>query len=244
MVIPNNQRGHQERLSYVSKLVSQEEVKARFVGGSTHDIHWVGHLEKHVLEQYKTLKGANVVDIGCGIGRLTRYLLGEELSSYVGTDVVQEIMVDAEEIARDNSNFSFLLVDGPKIPVAPRTIDIICGFSVITHLLDEEVFRLFRESYRALMPGGIAIFSYLSFVEHRGLFLQNDITYETKPDILKFFWPGTLEQFAEDAGLETVEVLSSKHQFKLSELPRLDGSIPESSRAFGQCLIIMRRPIT
>ena len=166
------------------------------------------------------------------------------IASYLGTDVVPQILDDAKNVAGYDPRFRFEIVNGPEIPANPHSVDIVCGFSLITHLLDEEAFRLFKLTDRVLKPGGVATYSWLSFVEHRNIFLHNDRTYESRPDILKFYWPGTLEQFAEDANLEVIETIRATQDLNVvGDRTMLNGEISPISFKFGQCLISLRKKL-
>ena len=243
MVNRSNAEGHKERFTWLKGRVPPEELHAKFVGGGLKNVHNTGYTEREIISKYKDLNGASVIDVGCGIGRLTRYLLPIGIKAYLGTDVVPEILAEAQQLANGREEYRFELVSGPTIPADPKTADIVCGFSVVTHLLDEEVFRLFQHARRALRPGGVAIFSYLSFVTHRQMFIKNDKAYEAKPDILKFFWPGTLEQFAEDAKLDVVDVVEADTDLPGRGGTLLNGEPAPEKLKLGQSFIVMSRSV-
>ncbi len=49
----------------------------------------------------------------------------------------------------------------PKIPESDEVADMVCFFSVFTHLMEEESFLYLREAKRVLKPAGRIVASYL-----------------------------------------------------------------------------------
>ena len=126
----------------------------------------------HYFTQYGGLKSnENVLDIGCGIGRmarpLTRYLT---TGSYVGMDVMPDgLEWCAENISSKYQNFSFQRMDvfneyynpGSKteacdyrFPFPDGSFDFIYLTSVFTHLLRPDVEQYLSEISRLLSDGG------------------------------------------------------------------------------------------
>jgi SAM-dependent methyltransferase len=100
-----------------------------------------------------------LIDVGCGSGRLARALRVER---YLGTDVVPELL----EYARSTYSYPgwrFTLVDNLFIPERTGAADMVCFFSVFTHLLHEDTFRYLEEACRVLKGGGKIVFSFLEF---------------------------------------------------------------------------------
>jgi len=114
----------------------------------------------------------NVLDIGCGIGRmavpLTQYL--DDAASYEGVDPVNEgIEWCVQNISRTYPNFRFCRVDvahelynpggavpGDQIalPFKDSLFDFVTMISVATHLPLTEISAYAREVSRLLVPGG------------------------------------------------------------------------------------------
>ena len=65
----NNVAGHRAKYETLSATLSKEEIGPMFVGGG--DVVITGFNELELIRKYKRLEGASVIDIGCGIGRLT-----------------------------------------------------------------------------------------------------------------------------------------------------------------------------
>jgi len=219
----NNVAGHRERFAQVSALMPKEVAGRYYVSGGRPDtFEQVGRQERQILDHYCQVSESRIVDVGCGVGRLTQFL--KDARSYTGTDVVPEVIEQAKAAGRED--FTYIVVDGPEIPVERDSADLVCAFSVITHLLDHEVFNLYRAAHRALAPGGVVIFSYLDFDRHWPVFQSYCGDYKQRPALLKFFEPETLSRFAKGTGFQEIEhVRSGTDPFK-----------------FGQHLTVLRKP--
>ncbi len=114
-----------------------------------------------------------VVDVGCGSGRLAAQLAHIDGLSYLGTDVVPELLAYARKITR-RSDWRFELTDGVAIPAEDATANFACFFSVFTHLKHEESCQYLAEAKRVLRPGGLIVFSFLEFriASHWAVFEQ------------------------------------------------------------------------
>jgi SAM-dependent methyltransferase len=119
---------------------------------------------------------ANVLDIGCGIGRMAAGLahyLDPERGQYIGLDPVPGgIEWCAENISPIAPNFSFhwfnvfnelynphgtLDSTNASLPIDRRQVDLVIATSVFTHLYEEEILNYAREIARVLREGGKAI---------------------------------------------------------------------------------------
>ena len=247
MANPNNIRGHQARLDFFKRTLPPDKVGSAYVGGAREKVSpaSIGFLEEEVLRRHRALKGAYVIDLGCGIGRLTGYLLDAGISRYLGTDILPEILTDARNLAAGRPEFRFEIVSDCVIPERDSEADIVCAFSLITHLLDEETFLYFREAARVLKPGGLAVFSFLDFAHpfHQKRWGEYVQGYKAQRDLLKFFEKDTLARFGEMVGLKTVEFIEGGEPFQVSGERSLltDGTSAPQSVTSGQSLIFMTK---
>jgi SAM-dependent methyltransferase len=197
MINHNNLEGHRERYEVLLARKPAEDVARLYVGGG--DEYLTGFFELDIISRYRPLKGADVIDIGCGIGRLVRYLVKEPVNSYLGTDILPEIIQHARDKAASagRKDFRFEIVSDCLIPAEDSGADLICAFSVITHLLDNEMFGYFREIGRVLRPGGVATLSFLDFgLPHiKDWFVDHFENRHKWQDVLKFFEKDTLTFF-------------------------------------------------
>ena len=101
----------------------------------------------------------DVIDIGCGIGRLTRVIAGRA-ASVRAIDVSPEMLRRAEHLNPDLSNVSWLRGDGTSLAGIEDTSATLClSLVVFQHIPDPEVtLGYVREIGRVLKPGGRAGF--------------------------------------------------------------------------------------
>jgi SAM-dependent methyltransferase len=244
---PNNIEGHSARLDFLKKTLAPEEVGYAYVGGGkAADQDRIGFTEEEAIRRRHPLADAYVIDLGCGIGRLTRYLIDSPVARYLGTDILPEILDQARSVAAEHRNFRFALARDCRIPERDGQADIVCAFSLMTHLLDEEVFVYFRETARVLKRGGVAAFSFLdySLPAHQAKFIKYVASYKAKRDLLKHFEKPTLRTFASLVGLEVIEIVDAQTPFGISgERTHLLGGNPAPPHVqLGQSLIYLRNP--
>ncbi|MGN6770582.1 MAG: class I SAM-dependent methyltransferase [Rhizobiaceae bacterium] len=144
---------------HVAKLKEQfgrDEGMHLAVGGQW---EWVGRLETDLLRMMGLRDGMRLVDLGCGSGRLAVVLAKEMRIEYHGIDIVPDLLEYAKEITPPAYRFS--RVENIEIPDTDQSADMICAFSLFTHLLHEETYIYLEECARVLKPGGKLVFSFL-----------------------------------------------------------------------------------
>jgi ubiquinone/menaquinone biosynthesis C-methylase UbiE len=204
----NNLAGHRAKYELLKASLPKEEVGSVFVGGG--DAVLTGYNELELIRKFKSLHGASVIDIGCGIGRLTRYLIEENLAEYLGLDIVPEILREAEKLTSGQPLFKFGIVENCKLPSADASADVVCGFSLITHLLDEEIFEYFLEARRVLRSGGVAVFSFIDFENdtHLSSFVAHARHHRHgHGDLLKYTTKSILQRLARCAGFSSTSFI-------------------------------------
>ena len=100
-----------------------------------------------------------VVEIGCGVGRLTR-VLAERAGRVVALDVSSEMLARARELNPALGNVAWLHGDGKSLAgVDDASADACFSHVVFQHLPDPELtLGYVREMGRVLRPGGWAAF--------------------------------------------------------------------------------------
>jgi len=107
------------------------------------------------FRKYKDLQGLNILDWGCGPGRIIRHLpeATEHVAKYFGTDYNKEYVNWCTKNIPE-ADFS---INGMKPPLnyPDGFFDIAYGISIFTHLSEEMHYQWFEELMRILKPGGI-----------------------------------------------------------------------------------------
>jgi SAM-dependent methyltransferase len=103
--------------------------------------------------------GDRVVEIGCGIGRLTRPL-AERAARVLAVDVSGRMLDRARLLNPGLENVEWIQGDGRTLgDIAPESADACLSFVVFQHIAEPEVtFGYVREMGRVLRPGGFAAF--------------------------------------------------------------------------------------
>lgn len=100
-----------------------------------------------------------VVEIGCGVGRLTR-VLSERAASVKALDVSAEMLEQAREHNEALANVEWLHGDGVSLTgIADGEADLVVSHVVFQHIPDPQItLGYVREIGRVLKPGGLAGF--------------------------------------------------------------------------------------
>ncbi len=97
--------------------------------------------------------GADVVDVGCGLGTALLYL--PESARFVGVDVSARSLATAR--ARSRGGAEFRRGGFPSLPAEPASFDLAVCLEVLEHVEDDE--QAVRELCRILRPGGYLLVS-------------------------------------------------------------------------------------
>jgi SAM-dependent methyltransferase len=100
-----------------------------------------------------------VVDIGCGLGRLTRPL-ARDAARVIAIDISEEMLVQARELNRSLQNVEWVHGDGESLrPIPDASADVCISHVVFRHIPDPAItLGYIREMGRVLKPGGFAAF--------------------------------------------------------------------------------------
>ena len=135
------------------------------VGGG--DFEWIGRIELGLLLMEGLTPTDTLVDFGCGTGRLAVHAIPMLVGGqYIGTDVSPSMLEKAQRrvggrIAQPPCRVSWIQQTTTEFPLAARSVDMICAFSVFTHIEHEDSYRYLRDALRVVRPGGRFIFSCL-----------------------------------------------------------------------------------
>lgn len=159
------------RIVEANRFLPIPKAEQRFVGDG--DFRAIGAEFLELFIRYGGLRpDADVLDFGCGIGRmaipLTQYL--SPAASYAGVDVSRQgIAWCRRRISRVYPGFSFSHIDyynplynpagkrtpwSHRLPFEPGSFDFVIATSVFTHLTRQEIKELLRQLAHLLRPGG------------------------------------------------------------------------------------------
>jgi SAM-dependent methyltransferase len=154
------------------RVVSRERWGTAFVGGG--DLEAVGIEFVNLFQRFGLQPHHDVLDIGCGVGRmaipLSRFITS---GSYVGIDV----SADAIELCRKRAkreNFAFVHADlynslynksgqraaDYRFPFPKRSFDFVVLCSVFTHMVRDEVENYLAEIARLMRDDGVCFITW------------------------------------------------------------------------------------
>ena len=172
---------HRRQFRIYRNVYSFDEAARQAVGG---EFDAIGLLYRELLVHHGLRKDHYLIDVGCGSGRVAKPLAEYLTGKYLGIDVVPELLEYARSIVA-RPDWRFEIASGLTIPEKDQQADMVCFFSVFTHLLHEESFVYLREAKRVLKPGGKIVLSFLDFrvAGHWSIFESNleDVGIGAKP---------------------------------------------------------------
>lgn len=166
---------------------------------------WVGsdeiirHFERYAFAgQFVASK--NCLDIACGSGYGSNYLIKSGAKTVAGGDISPEGIKYARTHFSPNG-LHFFLSDAQRLPFLDKSFDVVISIETIEHLKEPRQFV--RECHRVLKPGGTLIFS----TPNKGIY---DHPEQTKPTPINPFCmsPYHLKEFFSD---ELVSLVEGEH---------------------------------
>lgn len=217
---------------------SSSQAMSLAVGGQYESF---GFLMREILIGAGLRDSSYLIDVGCGSGRLAHVLSVER---YLGTDVVPEMLAYARTRC-SNPAWRFELVSDTVIPESTGTADMICFFSVFTHLLHEDSYRYLREAHRVLKPDGKVVFSFLEFKirSHWGVFAGMIDDREAGQVHNQFISRDGIASWAGHLGfsIEAIYDGDTPHIPLQQPLQLDDGRVVEGMTSLGQSVCVLRK---
>ena len=138
---------------YKQSYVAEVEQSIDF-SGQSHDFFIRVKADEFVAScdrQLGSLKERSVLDIGCGVGLMSRYV-GEHFGELHGIDIAPGVVDRAAAQVPDGE---FHLYDGNQIPFEDETFDVAFTVCVLHHVPPAQWESLVSEMARVLKPGGL-----------------------------------------------------------------------------------------
>ncbi len=214
-----------------ASFVPEQVAMSAAIGG---DFDYIGAVEVAALQRHGLEPDDRVIDVGCGSGRLAKPLSQYLRGPYSGFDVVEGLVTYARDTV-GRPDWRFDTVDHIAIPEPDDCADVVCFFSVLTHLLHEQSYWYLEEARRVVRPGGTILASFLEFADpaHWHAFAKQ-VENAKRPDhadpLSVFIERDVLRTWAGRLDLEVVDIHAG------------DAEIAEGLY-LGQSLCVMRRPL-
>jgi len=181
--------------------------EARASGADPNDIgdrEWGTDRLDHALEAYylPAARGARVVELGPGSGRLTRHLIGvvEHLTLLDLSDLVCGWI---DEYLRGHDNYEVHRITGADAPMVPtNSANAVFAHGVMEHLDPDQIYWFFREFHRILVPGGRVVFNFDNATSQGGLEHLANSSGPRWRSVFRFHAPAAIVALAGASGFE------------------------------------------
>ncbi len=173
---------------------SRYEMHAQRFGGDVSvgegDYDEIGRIELELLLMEGLKPGGTLVDLGCGNGRLAAHVIPilNSQAAYIGIDISKTYLQQGarrvdEMLPRRSCRVQWVHQTGPDFPLDEHSVDVMCTFSVFTHMENEDTYLYLKSALRVVKPGGKFIFSCLplDLAYARRIFLEEaDLPLEVR----------------------------------------------------------------
>jgi len=208
------------------------------------DFEAVGIVERELLRAYGLEPDHYLIDVGCGSGRLAVKLKNWLRGRYLGIDINPDLLAFASTAAT-RSDWRFELGSGLSIPEADGAADMVCFYSVFTHLLHEQSYVYLQDARRVLRPGGRILFSFLEFAApHQLTIFEGNVADLGKPVPLNMFiGRDAVGAWAAHLDMQIIEMRgSTTPHIPLPEPVRYDdGTVIERFGWLGQSFCVLQK---
>ena len=187
-------------------VMPHDEAMEIAIGGNFAEI---GAVELALVQHYGLPQVGRLIDVGCGSGRLARPLSVWMTGSYLGLDLVPDLVAHAARIT-GRDDWRFQVIDHIGIPDLDDAADLVCFFSVLTHLHHEQSYWYLEEAKRVLKPGGRIVFSFLELCEPVHLQIFRDTVGLAKQGATApmntFIDRGTIKVWADELDMSVMDL--------------------------------------
>jgi ubiquinone/menaquinone biosynthesis C-methylase UbiE len=156
------------------------------------------------------IRGTDVVmDLGCGIGRVARYV-ARCCSSLWAVDASERMLSLARKRLEGLPNISFARSEGTRIPsIESGSVDFVYSILTLQHLEREDSFLLLCDVRRVLRPGGSAFFTFPNLLSD--VYLNAFLEYAEKGEVnnlarARFYTPEEVRRLLPAAGFDVIEL--------------------------------------
>jgi ubiquinone/menaquinone biosynthesis C-methylase UbiE len=133
----------------------------------TGDFDLVGRIELNLLQMEGLQPDHTLLDLGCGVGRLAVHVIPTLVGgSYIGIDISQTMLKRGKAridgaIPNPPCQVRWIKQTTPEFEIADNSVDMMCAFSVFTHMEHEDAYQYLKAALRIVKPHGRFIFSCL-----------------------------------------------------------------------------------
>jgi len=163
-----------------------------------------------LLKSLGDIRGSKILDLGCGVGRVTMELLkaGAEVTSLDNSQKMLAITEDKAKAASLDKRLRCVKSDASENPLPDASYDVVICVGLLEHLPLQVRSKTLEHLDRVLMPGGA---SYIIVNNENSLFLRRNASYEMTTQEINGYFVGII-------GLAYVQEFFGERGSKLSVL--------------------------
>lgn len=109
-----------------------------------------------IKSMFPSVKGKSVIDLGCGDGSMTKYILSRGAREVLGIDLSKN-MIEAAEKNNNSAKVSFKVMPLEGISRIKQKFDV--AYSSLAFHYVEDFNKLAKDISKLLQPGGVLVFS-------------------------------------------------------------------------------------
>ena len=209
------------------------------------DFDLVGKIELDLLKMEGLKPDHTLIDFGCGIGRLGIQVIPYLYDgTYVGIDISKSLLNRAGSFlesvtAQSKCTVKLQHQSSDVFKFESKSIDMICAFSVFTHMEHEDTFRYLKNALSIVKPGGKFILSCLpiSSADSKKIFLL-----EAEHD-LKHRWSRVRNVITSKELITEIAVLAGWKVLHWYDGDKQNIGLPASEmKALGQSSCVLEAP--
>lgn len=155
-----------------------------------------------------TNTNAEVLELACGPGNITKYLLDKRPDlKILGTDLAPN-MIELAKI--NNPSAQFQLMDARDLLTLKRSFDAIMAGFCLPYLSEDGIKKLFQDCYSTLKPGGVI---YISTMEENEDY-RSGVRTSSQGDQMYMYYhkAGQLTKALEGSGFKIIDMERKEYQ--------------------------------
>ncbi|MGH9367569.1 MAG: class I SAM-dependent methyltransferase [Thermoanaerobaculia bacterium] len=182
---------------------------AILTGSTAESFERTGESDAAMIRRYLPARGGVVLNIGCGVGRIERYL-APHVAQMHAVDVSGEMIARARERLAGLSNVSLRETGNDEFlrGFESDRFDLVFSFLVLQHLSKEDAFLYLRDAFRVLKPGGVLFIQFPNLLspEYTRAFTEGADVKHRSPGRVRFYTEVEVRHLLAVLGFQVAEL--------------------------------------
>ena len=160
-------------------------------------------------------RDAVVLDFGCGIGRIARFIAPQCREIWC-VDASSQMLKLASEALRGLGNVRFQKAKGTRVPLGDAKFDFAYSILTLQHMEKEDAYVALREIQRVMKIGAWGYFTFPNFLsdEYFTGFLQTAENPDLNPIRVRLYTPEEVEKMLTSLGFKVVRLWNPNSALK------------------------------